>query len=418
MNIIKLNEIQKNNNTIEYWFESDGDIVKYFSEKKFVISYPEIIEKVPDSIACIPFVCNVLPIVWITDAVLVVPELDEIFYKSISEFKKGYQEMFPETDFLGRIIINKIVPNHYSNNGKAAMFYSGGLDSVQTLISHLNENPILLTVWGSDIRYDNVSGWKLVQKAINEVADKYRLKQCTIRSTFREFDNENLLDKDFSNLLKDNWWHGVKHGIGLLGHVAPYAWIHQINIMYIASSYCFEDGKVRCASSPIIDNYVKFMDCVVVHDGFEYNRQKKVNNIVRFCRATKDYVPFHVCWQSQSGSNCCYCEKCYRTMTELIVEGENPVNYGFSNATRSLKEMEAFIVNNKNKHIEILKKQWIYTQKRAKENQKNLRRSMFYKYIKWILKADFENPERLKLSFYWRFREYIYKSNIYKWLRK
>ena len=105
-------------------------------------------------------------------------------------------------------------------------------------------------------------------------------------------------------------------------------------------------------------------------------------------------------------------------MTELIVEGENPVNYGFSNATRSLKEMEAFIVNNKNKHIEILKKQWIYTQKRAKENQKNLRRSMFYKYIKWILKADFENPERLKLSFYWRFREYIYKSNIYKWLRK
>ena len=231
MNIIKLEKIKKRNNSIEYHFKSDGEIVKYFSGKKFIISYSDIVERVPDSIAAIPFVCNVLPIVWITNAVLVVSELDEVFYKSISEFKKGYQTMFPETDFLGRLIINKIVSNHYSSKGKAAMFYSGGLDSVQTLISHLTENPVLLTVWGSDIRYDNVSGWKHVQKAINEIANKYSLKQCIIRSSFREFDNEYLLDKDFSNLLKDNWWHGVKHGIGLLGLVAPYAWLHQINML-------------------------------------------------------------------------------------------------------------------------------------------------------------------------------------------
>lgn len=188
--------------------------------------------------------------------------------------------------------------------------------------------------------------------------------------------------------------------------------------MYIASSNCYEDGKIRCASNPIIDNYVKFMDCVVVHDGFEYNRQKKVNNIIHFCKKTRSYIPLHVCWQSQSGSNCCYCEKCYRTMAELIVEGENPVDYGFENAKRSLKEMEIFIINNKNNYIDSLKKHWIYIQKRAKENKKIFRQNEYYKYVKWILKADFDNPSRLKLSLCWRFRKCLYNTNAYKLLRK
>lgn len=44
-----------------------------------------------------------------------------------------------------------MVENHFENTGKSAMFYSGGLDSAQTLISHLEDKPTLLVNLG--IRY-------------------------------------------------------------------------------------------------------------------------------------------------------------------------------------------------------------------------------------------------------------------------
>lgn len=397
MDEIKLYKIKKIGNSIVYNFSVNGDISKYFSGKEFKISYPESIEVVPDSIASIPFVCSVLPIIWITNASLVISRLDFAFYKSIFDFKKGYQEMFPETVFGGKIIVKSVEKNYYANTDKSAMFYSGGLDSMQTFISHLKEKPILLAIWGSDIEYNNIEGWNLVYTGVKETAKKFCLNSAVIHSSFREFDNEGLLNKFFSNQLKDDWWHGVKHGISLLGHVAPYAWIHQINNMYIAATNCYADGKVRCASNPIIDNYVRFASCRVVHDGFEYNRQEKVHNLVKFCNEKHDYVHLHVCWQSQSGTNCCCCEKCYRTIAELIVEGENPENYGFEITKKSMKQMRTFIIDNKAKYSQNLKNHWKYTSQIAKQNKKNIKKNKYYKEIKWIINSDFNHPESLCL---------------------
>ena len=414
MKEIRLNAICKKGREIQFDYEVHGEIARYFTGKPFVIEYPDCVETVPDSVACVPFVCNVLPIIWLTDSVLVLPELDKTFYESIPEFKKGYVEMFPEADFKGTIVVDQMVENHYSNTGKAAMFYSGGLDSVQTLISHLEERPVLLAVWGSDIQYENEKGWKLVHKVITDTAHRFQLQEGIIHSTFREFDNETLLGKSYAEQLKDNWWHGLKHSIGLLGHVAPYAWIHQINIMYFAATNCPADGKVRCASDPSIDNYVKFADCNVVHDGFAYSRQDKVHNLVEFCKKKNEYFSLHVCWQSQSGSNCCYCEKCYRTMSELLAEGENPENFGFHNAKTGLKDMRYFLITNPPAY----KNFWIDIKERAVENRKKVCKTQYYKEFKWIFNADFEHPETLRLPLSYIIRGRLGKLEVYQWLHK
>lgn len=414
MDEIILNTIDKKGREIQFDYEVHGEITKYFTEKHFAIEYPDCVEKVPDSIACIPFVCNVLPIIWLTDSVLVLPELDKAFYESIPEFKAGYVDMFPETNFKGTIVVDQIIENHYLNTGKAAMFYSGGLDSVQTLISHLDERPVLLAVWGSDIQYDNEDGWRVVHEVIKDTAQRFQLQEGVIHSTFREFDNEILLGKSYSEQLKDNWWHGLKHSIGLLGHVAPYAWIHKINIMYFAASNCPADGKVRCASDPSIDNHVKFEDCNVIHDGFEYSRQDKVHNIVEFCKKKNEYFPLHVCWQSQTGSNCCHCEKCYRTMSELMAEGENPENFGFYNAKTGLKNMRYFLIANPPTY----KNFWIDIRERASENWKKVCKTQYYKEFKWILKADFEHPETLRLPLSYTIRGRLAKFKVYQWFHK
>ena len=142
-------------------------------------------------------------------------------------------------------VVAKIVSCNFGHSENKAMFYSGGLDSLNTLINHWDEKP-------------DEEGWKKTHKVVKNVSEQFSLKDIVIRSNFRVFDRETELDNDFKKQLQDSWWHGVKHGIGLLGHIAPYVYIHKIDTVYIASSNSVSDGAVRCASDPQIDNYVSF----------------------------------------------------------------------------------------------------------------------------------------------------------------
>lgn len=406
MEIIKLNRIIKESNTIQYEFSVTKGIKHFFSEKPFFIEYSENIENVPDAVAAIPFVCNVLPIVWIVNVSLIINELDENFYKCLPAVKNGYQIMYPETPFKGEIEVLKTVSNNGEITEKCAAFFSGGLDSVQTLISHLDESPDLISIWGSDVRLNNSRGWERVYSAVEETAKEYQLTSIAIRSSFREFDREDILEEYYSKQLRDGWWHGVKHGIALLGHVAPYAYLHNLSIVYIASSNCAADGKIRCASNPLIDNHVCFGRCKVVHDGFEYNRQDKLHNIVKFCRVTGHTIPLHVCWQSQSGGNCGHCEKCYRTIAGLLAEGENPEKYGFHDIEDALNNMQIFVTEwlvDRN----VLKRHWVYIHNCAVKNKRLLQKAPYWKKFKWILKADFSHPEKLRMPFCFRLQRKI-----------
>ena len=395
MDEIVLQQINKNGNAISYDFVVSAGLGLYFSGKPFTIEYPENIETVPDAIAAIPFVSNVLPIIWMTNSVLRLKELDKAFYDCIPNVRGGFEQMFPESVFAGQILVERIVECDIPVSGRSAAFFSGGLDAVHTLVRHLEERPALISIWGSDIRFENADGWQIVHKGIAEYAEKYNLPDVMIRSSFREFDNEGQLHKDFSEQLKDSWWHGVKHGIGLLGHAAPYAYLHGLSTVYIASTNCPADRHVRCSSNPKTDNHVRYASARVIHDGFECSRQDKVRDVVDYVQRTGDQVSLHVCWQSQTGSNCCRCEKCYRTIVGLIAEGEDPVRYGFGDAEVTLDDLQLCLCE-RPEHYVALKVYWIYIQKSIIKNRHKLRKNPQWKHMKWILKADFSHPETLK----------------------
>ena len=401
MEEIVLQHIHKNGNSIRFDFSVTSGLADYFSGKPFIIEYPENIESVPDAVAAIPFVCNVLPIVWLTNSVLRVKELDESFYSCIANVKAGYETMFPESTFAGSVQAERIIPCDARDTGGSAAFFSGGLDAVNTLVCHLKERPALISIWGADIRFENAEGWDRVHSGIAQYAQKYQLPDVTIRSSFRDFDSESALHKKFSGQLKDGWWHGVKHGLGLLGHAAPYAYLHGLSKIYIASSNCPADGAVRCASNPLTDNQVRFANAQVIHDGFEFSRQDKVRNIVEYVRATADPLSVHVCWESQSGGNCCRCEKCYRTMVGLIAEGADPAEYGFEHTADTLNYLRRYlIIGCEDKGV--LRRQWTHIQKRLKENARAVRKLPYWKQVRWMLHADFSHPESLKMPFHLR----------------
>lgn len=415
MKIIELKKINKINGTLKYEYTVSDELKKYFSNRDFIIEYPDILTNIPDSILAIPFVCNVLPIIWMTNSKLVIKEIDKSFYNCIPNLIKGYKVMYPDIDFLGEISCEKIIENKYEDSGKSAMFYSGGLDSANTLIHHYNENLVLLSIWGSDIRFDNEEGWNLTHTAIEEAAKKFSLKEAVFRSTFREFDNEGTLDKDFSKTLGDGWWHGIKHGLALIGHVAPYVYLHKISKFYIASSNCEAYGIRKCASSPYTDNCVRFADCRVIHDGFEFSRQDKVHNIVNFCKNNNTNFNLHVCWESHTGGNCCHCEKCYRTICELIAEGEEPEKFGFFDCSLYIRDMRGIISSDVNK-IEYIVMYFSEIKQTAINNKSIIERNRYYNDFKWILKTDFVYDKPIKIPFKYKFKKNLIKNPFYVFL--
>lgn len=315
---------------IYYRFNVEGEWNQLFKlDKEFYVEYSEDISNVPKGIAVIPFLCNVIPIAWICDAEIIVSELDREFYNCINDFKQGYTEMYPMISFGGEILVGEIKDNAFTPEKRAATFFSGGVDSFFTLIARADEKPSLITIWGADIPIDDVEGWEKARQHVEATAEKFNVDHLFIKSSFRLFLDERKLDGRVAKS-KVGWWYGFQHGIGIIGHVAPYAFINRLESVYMASSCTREEkGKVPCASDPTIDNFVRFCGCRVEHDGYDFSRQDKIHMICDFSKKNDMNISVRVCWESKGGGNCCSCEKCYRTIMGIIAQEYNPKEYGF-----------------------------------------------------------------------------------------
>lgn len=346
MSRIIVNEIQITDHKIEVFYEAEGEIKKHFNPKvpSFWCEYSSPIDDVPVGIAVIPFVCNVLPLVWLTDAELILPELNRDFYLSIPKFKKGFEEMYPKVRFAGKITVEAVVEygNREKIDRKSAVFFSGGVDATASLLAHIDEKPDLVTIWGADIKLDDEMGWKNVQKHIQKVAGDFGLVTLTIRSNFRKFIKP--VFGVISTNWHDNYWYGLQHGIGIIGHIAPYAYVSGLSMTYIGSTNSPEYRMVHaCASDPRIDNHVRFAGTRVLHDQADCTRQDKINHIVDYVLKKHVEMTLRVCWISSGGKNCCHCEKCYRTIMGLLAAGAEPQKFGFDIVLSDLVQVKPYL---------------------------------------------------------------------------
>ncbi|MBO7293402.1 MAG: hypothetical protein J6V07_05650, partial [Clostridia bacterium] len=330
MNRITVDKISVLGNRIEYEYSVSGEWQEAFRlEERFFVEYSRDVSTVPSSIAVIPLLANLLPMSWAYDAEIVVPECDRDFYESIPEFKRGYEEMYPMLSLGGRLLAKEIVDAEPRGGERAAVFFSGGVDAFNTLVCHMDENPCLITVWGADIKLSDEVGWERVLQHLGQVREEFSVDCYTVRSSFRLFLSEGILSRRVA-ASGDGWWHGFQHGVGMYAMSAPLAYLLGLRRVYFASTYTIADkGIVPCASDPTIDNYVRFCGAAVCHDGNELTRQEKIGNITAFATERDKRIPLRVCWVSSGGSNCCRCEKCWRTILGILAEGKDPHEYGF-----------------------------------------------------------------------------------------
>lgn len=334
--IVKSVEIKEKRLAVEYAL--DGAPALFLTGERFECAFSEDIGGTPEGVAAIPFLCDVLPVAWLTDATIELPALDREFSESIEKFKAGYLEQYPMLHFAEtKIRCENLQDNAYEPSENCAAFFSGGVDAFCTLISHIDEKPRLITLWGSDVTFDDLEGWHLVEKHAKDTAEQFALPEpVSIKTNFRALTKDGALNKLVAKA-KDSWWHGFQHGIGIIGHAAPLAWKYKMNVVYIASSYT-KDNQPTCASHPMIDSNVKLSGTRVRHDQYENDRVRKTEKIVSFCQKTKQRIRLHVCYESSGGENCCRCEKCFRTIFTLLSFGADPEEYGFKNFQEKIGE--------------------------------------------------------------------------------
>ena len=332
---IKLNGIEIAKNRVDFSYTFSEEIKRFFSNKwGFFYEYPEKydLSKVPESILVVPFVMNMMPLVWILDAELSVDTLDETFYYSLQDVLNGVKRVHPNVAFGGKLIVKHLKKNEYKvDNTKKALLFSGGVDAVSTLVTHINEKLMLINIWGADVHPDDLNNHKVIKRDLTFFSKELKLPFFFIRSSLRWCFDEPYLSAYYKNIIHDTWWHGMQHSVGLLSLLAPYDYLEKVSTNYIASSFTEKDiGVYRCISYPFVDSALKMGSTYCYHDGFEYQRLDKIHNIVAFANDTNSKIPLKVCFHPKRGENCCKCEKCLRTMAAIVTMRGDLQQFGFS----------------------------------------------------------------------------------------
>ena len=94
MDGVLLRSITVDKNHVEYRFEARGIIKDYFTTDTFFIDYDRDMTDVPKSVMTIPFVASIIPLMWLTNTVMWVEELDRTFYDAVFKIKEAYQRLY------------------------------------------------------------------------------------------------------------------------------------------------------------------------------------------------------------------------------------------------------------------------------------------------------------------------------------
>lgn len=405
MDGIILKEIIVNKSQVEFRFETKGEIKEYFNTNSFFIDYEHDMTNVPKSVLTIPFVASIIPLMWLTNTVMWVEELDKTFYDSAFKLQNAYQRLYYHYPLKGNLVAAKLIDNSFHSERDSLLLFSGGIDANTSYIRIKDTNPLLFNIQGW---YKNRNSHDIAADAdikdISSFAKKEKLDFTFAKSNFATLINTSVFDKNIKKQLGDSWWHGFQHSMAFISIAIPMAYLLKIEKIYIASSVPMGE-YVKCASHVTTDSEFKFATIGgCVHDGSELTRQDKVHIIVNHTKQTNNEYPIRVC--SFNDHNCCACDKCFRSILGIIAEGGDIKDFGFY-IDGSLKEHFEKIMKDRAQTFNIKGESnlhWPAIKKRIKENYNLINDKEF---VDWFLNYDFAKARKKALRNY-------YKNNFFK----
>jgi hypothetical protein len=318
----------RNDNTFVYHYEAGKYLSRFLSGKPLWVRYEESIKDIPPGIAAIPFAGIMSPLMWFFDGSLDMPVLDKKYAESLDNVKTVYQAMYPQIPLSGRINIGTKTTATQCDYPRKAALFTGGIDSTATVLRHLEENPLLISIWGSEAKVHQEKAWQQVNLAQTEAAKELGLQRTTIVANHLEVLRQWEIDLYFPGILQRSWYVEVAYGPIFLGLTAPITWRESIGTVYIAGSYTAETGPPD-GSNPALINNTAWTGTNAVYDGGDEERQTKMERIIAAVRTSFPGLKFNVCTLGKDEGNCSVCEKCSRAIVGLALMGIDPTKHGF-----------------------------------------------------------------------------------------
>ena len=406
MDGVVLRQVNVNKNYVEYKFEARGKLKSYFTTDTMFIEYNTDISQIPVSILTIPFVASILPLMWVTDTVLWVEEIDRTFYDATYRIKEAYQNLYNYYPLKGNFISARYVENTYDIKRESLILFSGGMDAHTTYIRHIDTDPILCNIQGWYKSLDDTDKAADADfRDISKFAEIEGRQFEFVKSNFAVIVNAKWFDKHITKKLGDTWWHGFNHSMGFISIAIPLAYKFGVHNVYIASSVPMGE-YVHCASYVSTDGEFKFAQyggCV--HDGSELTRQDKAHVIVEHVKKLDRDYPIRVC--SFNDKNCCSCDKCMRSVLGITAEGGDVRKFGFD-IEETLKdfyekEMETNMVLHRVEGEGSL--HWPAIRQRMKDNY-DLLNDEQKEFVDWFMTYDFMG-KRKKAIWEYRFKNFF-----------
>lgn len=402
MDGVMLKQILVSHNQVHYHFEASGILKPYFSTDTLFVEYQEDMSMVPESILAVPFVASIIPLMWVTNTVMWVKELDRTFYDSILRVHDAYQRLYSHFPLKGNIIPAKFIENQLDVKRESLLLFSGGLDANCTYVRIRDTKPLLFNIQGWYRKADDLD--KAAEADIRDVhvfADREGVESTFAKSNFAVVVKESLWQKNIRPTFGDSWWHGFNHSMAFITIAMPLAFKRGIKNIYIASSVPMGEFCM-CASHVTTDSEFRFAGLGrCIHDGSELVRQEKVQTVVAYQKTTGKPYPMRVC--SFNDHNCCECEKCFRTVLGLTAEVVDARDFGFQ-TDKPLKEHWQEVMFRRSGLMSFKSEQvlhWPYIIPRMKANYDKMNQEQ-RDFVDWFLTFDFEKEQRASRMKYYR----------------
>lgn len=345
METIWIKNIEVDGRCVTYHLDISTGLACYFNDKReMFVEFGFDISAIPKSVLAVPILSNIMQFAWLFDCLVWIESVDKQFYECLPRIKRSFQEMYRNYSFGGSLIAAKVIDNEHSVKKESALLFTGGVDATTTFLRIRDTHPILIDTFGwCNDRDDESCVFKADISAINRFAEEHCVQAEYIKSNFATFIKPEKVNKVLNRKLHNSWWFGFQQSLAFLGVASIVAFYYHIRTIYIGSSYTFGQA-VNCVSDPRIDREFAVASCNVIHDAYELSRQQKIRVIVDAKKEADVQVNLRVC--SFKEENCNQCEKCFRTMIEIVAEGGNVNDFGFHIEGSFCEALKAFLKNN------------------------------------------------------------------------
>lgn len=313
-------------------------------------------EEIPKAVLMIPFVGVMSTAAMLFGLEIQVPELDRVFFESLKNIEHVFNSIYHTDKIKINVSANSLVDCSYMPKGVKSLFFTGGVDATSALVSTISKKPILLNIWGGDLRLTDDASHKELDSYLYKLTSATGLHYNFIKTNAREMFDENALGEVCLRILErkyvHDWWSSIAHILSMVSSIAPFVYVKKIQTHYIGSSYKTSSETFDSNNVELVD-VIKYCSCTFSMIDENLERSEKVKKIIQFRREFKVQkgkdIPLElkVCWNRSAGKNCCSCEKCYRTIMNIVVNHGNPNDYGFKVDKSLMLNMKKYLLTHK-----------------------------------------------------------------------